>query len=163
MTQRNVIRNREIVQDDWEYLGAEDAVPEGGKVIVELARWKQEREALLQAAEEVGVLLRGDDDPKELLEDFEHLSAISLDFPKFADGRCYSHARLLRERYGWQKDLRAHGDILRDQAFFLWRCGVDVLEIREDKDINDALEAFREFSVTYQPAADSQQAIYHLR
>ena len=64
MTQRNVIRNREIVQDDWEYLGAEDAVPQGAKVIVELARWKQERDELLQAAEKVGVLLKGDDDPK---------------------------------------------------------------------------------------------------
>jgi uncharacterized protein (DUF934 family) len=163
MTQRNVIRNREIVQDDWEYLGAEDAVPQGAKVIVELARWKQERDELLQAAEKVGVLLKGDDDPKELVEDFEVLSAISLDFPKFADGRCYSHARLLRSRHGWKKDLRAHGDILRDQAFFLWRCGIDVLELREDKDPNDALEAFREFSVTYQPAEDTDKAIYHLR
>ena len=71
--------------------------------------------------------------------------------------------RLLRSRHGWKKDLRAHGDILRDQAFFLWRCGIDVLELREDKDPNDALEAFREFSVTYQPAEDTDKAIYHLR
>ena len=163
MTKRNVIRNREIVQDDWDYLGAEDAIPQGGKVIVELARWKEDRTALLEQAEAVGVLLKGDDDPAVLVEDFEQLAAIALDFPKFADGRCYSHARLLRERHGWTGELRAHGDILRDQVFFLWRCGIDVLEVREDKSAQDALEAFKELSVTYQPAADEQRAIYHLR
>ena len=109
------------------------------------------------------MLLKGDDDPAALVEDFEQLAAIALDFPKFADGRCYSHARLLRERHGWTGELRAHGDILRDQVFFLWRCGIDVLEVREDKSAQDALEAFKEFSVTYQPAADEQRAIYHLR
>ena len=77
---------------------------------------------------------------------FEQLAAIALDFPKFADGRCYSHARLLRERHGWTGELRAHGDILRDQVFFLWRCGIDVLEVREDNASALAFYAARGFT-----------------
>jgi uncharacterized protein (DUF934 family) len=88
---------------------------------------------------------------------------IALDFPVFKDGRCYSHARLLKDRYDYKGDLRAIGDVLRDQLFFMHRCGIDSFQIREDKDAEDALNAFNDFTVRYQAAADDAVPIYKLR
>lgn len=95
------------------------------------------------------------------LDDFPEL--IALDFPAFKDGRCYSHARLLRERYDYQGELRAVGDVLRDQLFFMKRCGIDSFQLRSDKDMEDALNAFNDFSVKYQTAADGAPPIYDVR
>ena len=70
---------------------------------------------------------------------------------------------MLRERYGYQGELRAVGDVLRDQLFFLHRCGIDAFQIREDKDIEDAIESFADFSADYQPAADGAVPVYKNR
>lgn len=163
MAPERVIKDQEIVQNQWRYLGAEDAFEEGEQVIVEWARFVEQGDELVHKAGAVGVLLKGDDDPAEVVAAFGKLGTIALDFPKFTDGRCYSHARLLRERYGWEGELRAHGDVLRDQAYYMVRCGINVLEVPEDRDIEDVLNAYNDFSVTYQPAADSAEAIYHKR
>ena len=84
----------------------------------------------------------------------DSFSIIALDFPIFKDGRSYSHARLLRERYNYKGELRAVGDVLQDQLFFMERCGIDSFQIRDDKDIEQALNGLKGFSVRYQAAAD---------
>ncbi|MDG4550060.1 MAG: DUF934 domain-containing protein [Candidatus Contendobacter sp.] len=159
---RSVIKNRAVVEDRWRHL-ADDAEAPAGPVIVSLARWRRERAALLARGEPVGVRLPNTVDPAELAEDLPKLAVVALEFPKFADGRAHSQARLLRERHGYRGELRAVGDVLRDQLFFMARNGFDAFELRADRDLAEALEAFGEFSESYQPAADQPLPLYRRR
>ncbi|MDF1762419.1 MAG: DUF934 domain-containing protein [Oleibacter sp.] len=88
---------------------------------------------------------------------------ICIDFPKFSDGRGYSAARLLRERYGFNGELRAVGDVLIDQLFFMKRCGFDTFALRDDQVLEDALAAFSTFSVSYQNDVLDQKPLFRRR
>ncbi len=159
---RSVIKHRRIVEDRWQHL-ADDAEMPVGPVIVTLARWRKERAALRERGDPVGVRLPNTANVADLATDLPVLALVALEFPKFADGRAYSQARLLRERYGYQGELRAVGDVLRDQLLFMARSGFDAFELRADHGLEDALEAFGEFSESYQPAADQPQPLYRRR
>jgi uncharacterized protein (DUF934 family) len=163
-----LIRNRKLAHDPWKLLqsspdGALPTVPEHGRIIVPLAVWKALREQLLARGDSVGVLLRPEDDPAAIASDLEHLEVIAVHFPAFTDGRGYSTARLLRERYGWRGELRATGDIQRDQLLFLERCGFDALELREGEDVETALRAFDDFSEAYQAAVHPRLPLFRRR
>lgn len=160
-----VIKDNQIIEDSWTRV---EAVEPGqaladGDIIVPFGYWKQNREALAGRKGRIAVCLNGDDRVEELAGELDKFELIALDFPAFRDGRCYTHARLLRERYGYKGDLRAVGDVLRDQLFYMKRCGFSSFFVREDKDIEDALKAFNDFSVKYQTAADGAQPVYRLR
>jgi uncharacterized protein (DUF934 family) len=160
-----VIKDKAVINDDWTVardLENDSPVPEG-KVVLPFAYWQANRDALLKQNSEHAVWIDGDTVTEDLLDDLEHFAMIALDFPAFKDGRSYSHACLLRERYGYKGDLRAIGDVLRDQLFFMQRCGIDSYEIREDRDIEDALKSLEDFSVRYQAAADGAVPIYRQR
>lgn len=156
---RSVIKGRRIVEDGWRHL-ADDEELAAGPVIVSLARWQRERETLVSRAEPVGVRVPNTADVTGLAEDLPKLAVVALEFPKFADGRAYSQARLLRERLNYRGEIRAVGDVLRDQLFFMARSGFDAFELRADRSLEDALTAFAEFSESYQPAVDQPQPLY---
>ncbi|HEY1608758.1 MAG TPA: DUF934 domain-containing protein [Paraburkholderia sp.] len=167
-----IIRNRAIVEDAWTVVraGEDGTLPEvaalpAGNVIVPLALWQASRDALVAAKsrDELGVWLEPDSEPADLANDFERIALIGVDFPVFRDGRGYSIARLLRERYGYKGELRAIGDVLRDQLRFYERCGFDAYALRADKDIHDALKAFTEFTVQYQGAFDEPSPLFRRR
>ncbi|RDU94611.1 DUF934 domain-containing protein [Trinickia dinghuensis] len=168
----SIIKNRSVVRDDWTVvraaedgtLPALDALPVG-RVLVPFALWKTLRDALVatRTTADLGVWLAPDDEPGELAGDFDKISLIGVDFPVFRDGRGYSTARLLRERYGWRGELRAIGDVLRDQLNFMFRCGFDAYAVRADKDIHDALRAFEEFTVKYQGSFETPQPLFRRR
>ena len=168
----SIIKNRAVVADDWQIvraaedgaLPAVDALPEG-RVLVPFALWRDARESLVAARgkDALGVWLAPDDEPADLVPDFGAISLIAVDFPVFRDGRGYSIAHLLRKRYGWTGELRAIGDVLRDQLNYLSRCGFDAFAVRADKDIHDALKAFEEFSVRYQGAVDTPLPLFRRR
>jgi uncharacterized protein (DUF934 family) len=155
---RSVIKNRQISEDRWQHV-ADDAELPAGPAIVSLARWQRERAALLERGQ-VGVRLPNTANVADLAEDLPVLEVVALEFPKFADGRAHSQARLLRERYGYRGELRAVGDVLRDQLLFMARNGFDAFELRADRSLEDALAAFGEFSESYQPAADQPLPLY---
>lgn len=160
-----VIKDRKILEDEWSLLRELDSaasVPTG-KVIVPFSYWQANRDVLLEQNSDHAVWIDGDIETEELVNDLAHFSIIGLDFPAFKDGRSYSHARLLRDRYNFEGDLRAIGDVLRDQLFFMHRCGINSYELNEGKDAEDALKAFEEFTVRYQAAADDAVPIYKLR
>ncbi|MGQ0656884.1 MAG: DUF934 domain-containing protein [Chromatiales bacterium] len=159
---RVINKDLRIVDDGWILVGDEEELP-NGDVIVSHARWQKEREELLARDGHVGVRVDGSIPASAIAEDLGHFALVALEFPKFGDGRCFSHARLLRERYRYTGELRAIGDVLRDQLYFMRRCGIDSFAVREDKNIEDALNAFKEFSVRYQPAADDAGPIYRYR
>lgn len=158
-----LIKDRRLVIDAWALL--RDAasladLPENGSVIVPLTLWLQRRDALF-ARGNVGVLLAPSDDPAALVDDTATLQLIAVDFPQFTDGRGYSTGRLLREKYGFHGELRAVGDVLRDQLYYLAACGFNAFALRTDRDAQDALKAFVDFSDNYQ--ATVAQPVPHFR
>jgi uncharacterized protein (DUF934 family) len=147
-----LIKDRALVEDRWVLL--RDAttladVPVGAPVIVPLALWRLEHENL-SGRGDVGVWLKPDDDPEALAGDVDQLPLIAVDFPKFTDGRGYSTARLLREKYRYAGELRAVGDVLRDQLYYLQACGFNAFALRADRDAGEALSSFGDFSDSYQ-------------
>jgi len=160
-----VIKDQKIVEDSWkrlEEITPESILPEGD-IIVPFTYWLENKEALLNRGSKLGVCLNGDDDTQEVAKDIEHFDLIALNFPAFTDGRSYSHARLLRDRYNFKGELRAVGDVLRDQLFYMQRCGINSFQLKEGKDLEGALNAFTELSVKYQTAADGAEPIYKYR
>lgn len=156
---REIIRKGEVVSDALVHL-EDDAPLVAGDVTVSLSRWLAEAGALTAHDAQVGVRLAPTDDARALAEQAASLPLIAVEFPKFSDGRGYSHARILREQLGFKGELRAVGDVLRDQLFVMARCGFDAFEVRADKDIRDALKAFETFSVRYQGAADDPRPVF---
>ncbi len=150
-----LIKNRTVVADPWTLLrsaGTLADVPAAGQVIVPLALWLAERSALL-ARGAVGVWLAPSDDPAAVAADAGALPLIAVDFPQFTDGRGYSTARLLRDCHGFKGELRAIGDILRDQLYALAECGFDAFDIRADRNAEDALAGFDDFAGVYAPTS----------
>jgi uncharacterized protein (DUF934 family) len=138
-------------------------VPAHGEVIVSFKRWSDERVALKSRRDPVGVRLNGEHDVRELAGDLDSLALVALDFPAFADGRCYSHARILRDQFGFKGQLRATGDVLRDQIFYMHRVGFDAFEVSQTQAIEDVIEGLADFSVVYQAASDVSTPLYRRR
>jgi uncharacterized protein (DUF934 family) len=146
------IKDGAIVEDRWTLLREAASVadvPRTQAAIVPVALWLREREALRGRAD-IGVWLGPSDDPDALASDCPALPLIAVDFPQFSDGRGYSIARLLRERYAFSGELRAIGDVLRDQLYYLAQCGFNAFAVRGDRDIEDALKGLSDFSDNYQ-------------
>lgn len=150
----DIIKDRKVVNDPWQWISDLEATLPEGPVIVPLARWQQEREALLSRGD-VTVCLPSDTGPEAILDDLPKLSLIAIDFPSFADGRGFSYARELRQRHGFSGDIRAVGGFMRDQLNYLERCGFSSYALR-DSDLESALDSFDDFTESYQ--ADVQQS-----
>ena len=159
----HLIKNRRVVPDNWQLLDrdverllrtGEDGLlpdfPDEANLIVPVSVWRIRREDLLERSGGTGVWLDSHEDPESIAADLPLLQVVAVNFPSFADGRGYSIARLLRERYGWRGELRAIGEVLRDQLFYLSRCGFDAFALRVDRDPHEALAAFEDFSENYQ-------------
>jgi uncharacterized protein (DUF934 family) len=154
-----LIKDGAVVDDRWTLLPEAYSLtdlPDRGPVIVPLALWLAERGAL-RARGEVGVLLAPDDDPAALAGDVAALAVIAVDFPQFTDGRGYSTARLLRERHRYAGELRAVGDVLRDQLYAMAECGFDAFAMREDRDAQAAVKGLADFGGLYAPTARTPQ------
>jgi uncharacterized protein (DUF934 family) len=151
-----VIKDRKVIEDAWRLVKDDEAA--GAHAIVSLARWNAERDALL-AAGPVGIVLRSSEAPDEI-QDLEKAPLIALDFPAFTDGRGYTSARMLRTRFGYKGEIRAIGDVMRDEMFYMSRVGIDSFAVKATKDIEKALSAFDDFSVTYQAAADDERPLF---
>jgi uncharacterized protein (DUF934 family) len=156
-----VIKDRKIVDDTWEILPPEAEIPASGDLIVSLDRWNalQESPPAAERQGRLGVLLKSDELPEQIRA-LERAPLVAIEFPKFVDGRGYSSARLLRDRLGYKGELRAVGDVLRDQLFYMHRVGVDSFALKAGKDIEGALSAFDDFSVAYQAAADDPRPLF---
>ena len=162
---RNIIKDRQIVADDWSILKLEEGqTPDGvtvpaGKVLVPLTVWEAQR-ATLAVRSDIGVWIDSDERAEALKDDAGQLPLIAINFPKFADGRGYSIAYNLRSRLKYTGELRAIGDVLRDQLFYMQRAGFNAFAVREDKDINDALKGLSDFSQPYQNSTDIKAPLF---
>jgi len=164
----DIIRNRQVASDSWRLLkpaadGSLPSVPQEGDVIVPLAVWLDQRAELRARTGRLGVWLDSHEDPAAIAVDLRNFDVIAINFPKFIDGRGYSAARLLRERYGWRGELRAIGDIFRDQLFYLANCGFDAFALRSGEDPHSALTAFDDVSESYQATVAHPQPLFRRR
>jgi len=153
----------ERADDPWRVVTDDAPLPASGDIIVTLERWQVQKQDLADHPGRLGILLRAEQLAGAVGDDIADFSLIALAFPKFSDGRPYSTARLLRERYGFAGELRAVGHVLQDQFLFMLRCGFDAFEV-EDEDTADVWSrAIEEIGVFYQPAGDHRQPASRLR
>lgn len=156
-----LIRHGELAENDWAF--AEDDAPLGdGQVSVSLARYKIEREVLAGRNVPLGVRLLPDDDPNDLADDLDRLALIEVSFPKYTDGRGYSQAQLLRRRLGFSGELRAVGDVLRDQALLMVRSGFDAVVLTKS-DLAGFEAAVAEYKDVYQSDAQGAVTVFERR
>ena len=151
------IKDKRVVDDAWHLVKDDEAAD--ANAIVSLSRWNADRVALLAAGTPVGVVLRSNESPDDVA-DRDKLPLIAVDFPVFTDGRGYSTARMLRSRLHYKGEIRAIGDVMRDEMFLMRRCGIDSFAVKATKDIAKTLSAFEDFSVTYQAAADDERPLF---
>ena len=164
-----IIKNGQVIDDAWLVLKlSEEQTPESialpdAPTLLPLAVWLARKEEFLAHQQPIGIWLESSEGPEAIADDLKHFTIIGVNFPKFADGRGYSTARLLRERFAYNGEIRALGDVLRDQLFLLRRCGFDAFAVREDKDIEAALAGLTAFSESYQTAVDQPQPLFRRR
>lgn len=158
-----LIKNLAIIEDAFSIKETLECPLPSGNVLVSLGEWKTDKARLMEQPQQIGVWLKSSDEPAELEDDLASLSIIAVHFPTFADGRGYSIARLLRERYNYRGEIRAIGDVLRDQLFYMKRCGFDAFAVREDRDIENALQGLTDFSEVYQTSIEQPLPLFKRR
>ena len=141
--------------------GAE--LPGDGAVLISAARFLEDPEGLSRRAGQTGVIWPNNRDLDDLVPYLDRLAAVALVFPSFRDGRAYSQARLLRERYGYEGELRATGQVLRDQFVFMLRAGFDAFEVKKESDAEAFASTAKRYSVFYQPTGDGRVTALHRR
>ena len=151
-----LIKDGRVADDPWIRLDDEEKPEAGRPVIVSLERWQAERDSLVGRNAPLGLWLRSDQSPAEVADDLEYFDLVALEFPKFNDGRAFSYARLLRERHGYGGEVRAVGEVLRDQLLYMHRCGFDSFEVDRDDAAERWQAALQEVSVWYQPTGDNR-------
>ena len=159
-----LIKHGRIVPDPWLAVADEKPLPGDGRpAIVSLARWQAGRETLLRHNGALGIRLAPDQSPALVADDLHRFDLVMLHFPRFTDGRSYSAARLLRQRWRFAGEIRATGQVLRDQLAFMQRCGFDAFEIADGVAVESLRHAANEIGIWYQPAADDRMPAWRLR
>ncbi len=159
-----LIRDRAIIEDTY-HLCADtlEGVAEGRDLIVPLALWVTERERLSRRSGKLGVWLETSDGPEIIVEDLARLDLVVVHFSSFTDGRGHSTARLLRERYHYQGELRAAGDVFKETLYYLSRCGFDAFALRPGEPLEQALNGLDVFSEAYQTSVERQSPLFRRR
>jgi uncharacterized protein (DUF934 family) len=151
-----------VVEDRFTSVGDDAALPEGG-VIVSLARFRAERGALLARDGELGVWLDSDESPAAIADDLGSLAVVACNFPAFNDGRGFSYARLLRERYAYEGEVRAIGEVMLEQAPFMVRSGFSTFELHDVEDVAEFKAVVEEVRTVYQPTGDGRETALQRR
>ena len=158
-----LVKGGKITGDAFTHVADGAEVPADGSVLVSAARFLENPEALLGRAGKVGVIWPNNRDVDDVVAYLDRLGVVALVFPTFRDGRAYSQARLLRERYLYRGELRATGQILRDQFVFMLRAGFDAFEVKKQADAEAFAQTVRRYSVFYQPTGDGRLTALHRR
>jgi uncharacterized protein (DUF934 family) len=158
-----LVRSGKVVEDRFVRVADGEPVPEQGPVIVSADRFLADADEFAQRQDAVGVIWPNNRSVAELEPHLTRLALIALVFPAYKDGRAYSQARVLRERYGFRGELRATGQVLRDQFLFLIRAGFDAFEVAKSADAAAFEEAARRYSVFFQPTGDGRMTVARVR
>ena len=158
-----LVKNGRIATDVFAHVADGEEIPGEGAILVSAARFLEAPEQLLQRPDKVGVIWPNNRDIDALVPYLDRVAAVALVFPTFRDGRAYSQARLLRERYRYTGELRATGQVLRDQFVFMLRAGFDTFEVKKDSDAEAFASTAKSYSVFYQPTGDGRLTALHRR
>lgn len=163
-----LIKDRAVVADEWTLVKHANelvdlATQAEKNLIVPLAVWLERKRELLARDSKTAVWLNSNELPEHLAPDLPQLELVALNFPVFSDGRAYSSARELRASYQYSGEIRAIGDVLIDQLFYMRRCGFDAFDLRDDQNIERALEAFDDFREGYQASVDRPVPLFRRR
>lgn len=163
-----LIKHREATDDHWTLVkeasdGTILAALPNRDLIVPLHMWKLYRRELDEHGGQIAVWLDSHENINELAHDLDDLPLVALNFPVFSDGRSYTNARELRETLGYQGEVRAIGDVLRDQLYYMHRCGFDAFAPRFDQDLDSCLTAFDDFKTGYQVSVDQPLPLFRRR
>jgi uncharacterized protein (DUF934 family) len=129
-------------------------------LLVNALLWMSDKDGLLQSGRHIGVWLDSDQPASLIAADLPNLHLVALNFPGFMDGRAYSTAAVLRRHYGYTGEIRAIGDVLRDQLYFMKRCGFTTFELRDSVKLEDAQRAFKDFSGSYASTVEDPQPLF---
>ncbi|HEY5717947.1 MAG TPA: DUF934 domain-containing protein [Motiliproteus sp.] len=155
-----IIDRQPVAADNWIRVGSSEGLDQPGDLLLEWSVWLEQGAALKGRAGQLGVVIDGSVELDDLAPHLADLALVAVAFPSFTDGRGFSQARLLRQRYGYKGQLRAVGDVTWDRLRFMARCGFDAFEIAADRYSDDMLRAFDEISVRYQGAEDDPRPLY---
>jgi uncharacterized protein (DUF934 family) len=158
-----LVRGGKISHDEFVHLADDAPLPEDGAVLISAARFLDDPETLLKRSGKLGVIWPNNRNVDDLVPYLDKLAAVALVFPSFRDGRAYSQARLLRERFFYRGELRATGQVLRDQFVFMLRAGFDSFEVRKESDAEAFAQTAKHYSVFYQPTGDGRLAAPYRR
>jgi uncharacterized protein (DUF934 family) len=158
-----LVKGGKIVDDSFVHVADGAELPADGAILVTAARFLEGPEALLAREGKAGVIWPNNRDVDDLAPHLDRLATVALVFPTFRDGRAYSQARLLRERFSYRGELRATGQVLRDQFVFMLRAGFDAFEVKKAADADAFAQTVKRYSVFYQPTGDGRLTALHRR
>src|SRR5205085_10198523 len=158
-----LVKNGRIATDLLLHVADGAELPGDGAVLVSATRFLEDPEALLKRSGKLGVIWPNNRDVDDLVPWLDRLAVVALVFPSFRDGRAYTQARLLRERHGFDGELRATGQVLRDQFVFMLRAGFDAFEVKKQSDAEAFASTAKRYSVFYQPTGDGRLTALHRR
>jgi uncharacterized protein (DUF934 family) len=158
-----LVKHAKISRDAFVHVADDAEIPTDGAVLISAARFLEDADALSRRLGKLGVIWPNNRNVDDLVPYLDRLAVVALVFPTFRDGRAYSQARLLRERYHYRGELRATGQILRDQFVFMLRAGFDAFDVKKDSDAEAYVNTVKRYSVFYQPTGDGRVTALHRR
>ena len=148
-----IIKDKKIIEDHWRHVADDDELPQGD-ITVSTTRWRNEKQQLLNREGKIGLRLDSTDPVEDVAEDLDRLQLIELNFSAFTDGRSFTQAWLLRNRYHFTGEIRAIGNFMVDQVYYLYRTGVNAFQLDQSDKLPTALSALNDFSVAYQQSVN---------
>ena len=158
-----LVKQGRVATDIFVHVADGAELPGDGAILISAARFLEDPAAMLARAGKLGVIWPNNRDIDDLVPYLDRLAAVALVFPSFRDGRAYSQARLLRERFQYRGELRATGQVLRDQFVFMMRAGFDAFEVKKQSDAEAFAQTVKRYSVFYQPTGDGRLTALHRR
>jgi len=158
-----LVKNGKISGDAFVHVADDAEIPAGGAVLISAARFLADPETLSRRIGKTGVIWPNNRNVDDLVQYLDRLAVVALVFPTFRDGRAYSQARLLRERFAYRGEMRATGQVLRDQFVFMLRAGFDTFVVKKDSDAEAFANTVKRYSVFYQPTGDGRVTALHRR
>jgi len=158
-----LIKDNRVVDDSWTILADDTQSLPDGDLLLSFAQWQTFSNQIEAHKGNVGVVIEGNAEIEDIIEPLLNLPLIAINFPKFADGRGFSLASLLRDRYNYRGEIRAVGGFIRDQLYLLNRCGFNAFKFTEDIDLSEAAKSLEDFSETYQVSADQENPLFRRR
>jgi len=148
-----IIKDKQIIEDSWTHIADSEAITDGD-ITVSLSRWTKEKAGLSNHQGNIGIRISPADTVEDIAADLKKVKLIAVEFPAFTDGRGFSHARILRSRYGFEGEIRAIGNYMPDQVFYLTRVGVNAFQLENPEQLELALSTMNDFTVKYQASTN---------